>query len=276
MKRKFLLCSLLLVTLGAALSATLHWRARSLEANLNASLKRHREAIDLQRHRRAQLNESLSHHRTTGQSELLKLRGEVAELRRSTTNLYELKTALDNLHNEVQAARTAVATNAPAASDPSKIRASWTKDQITFAGYADENSALQSTLWAMNRGELSAMLSALAPGAVTNLWRDANPNPTAADKDGTSPAAIKERDAKLARLAASLRPVTAFHLVSNNVTPRIPNMNPAYQIYKVYFEGDGATRGLGFKKVGNELKFVAVYALGGTDEHPTYEANLWP
>ena len=53
-------------------------------------------------------------------------------------------------------------------------------------------------------------------------------------------------------------------------------MNAAYQIYKIYFEGDGATRGLGFKKVGNELKFVAVYAIGGTDEHPTYEANLWP
>ena len=276
MKRKLLLCSLLVMTLATVMSAALQWRARSLEADFNARLKRDADAMASQRQRRAQLNESLSHHSSTSQSELLKLRAEVAELRRSTTNLYALRTALDNLQTEAQSARRAAATNAPAPPDPSKIRASWSKDQITFAGYADENSALQSTLWAMSSGELSTMLAAFAPGAVTNLWRDANPNPTAADKDGTSPDAIKGRDAKLQRLAASLRPVTAFHLVSDNVTPRIPNMNPAYQIYKVYFEGDGATRGLGFQKVGNELKFRAVHAIGGTDEHPTYEANLWP
>jgi hypothetical protein len=276
MNRKFLLSIFFVFACAALTSAILQWRAQSREAGLRALLERQAAALAAQREERARLTEAFSRRAAydTEKSTLLKLRAEVTELRHSATNLNDLRAALNHLQNEVQT-RPPSATNARAL-HPSKILASWTKDQITFAGYADETSALQSTLWAMSRHEPSALLSAFAPGAVSKLWRDSKPNPTPADIDGTSPEAIKARESNWQRLAASLRPVTAFHLVSDNITPRLSEMDPTCQIYKVYFEGDGATRGLGFKKVGNELKFVGVYAIGGTDEHPTYESNLWP
>jgi hypothetical protein len=286
MKRKFLLSMLFVLALATTLSSFLLTRARSQEADLNARLERHAHALQAQLQRRDQLKQILStlSPNDATKSALLKLRAEVADLRRSTTNLHALRTALTNLQNEIQTAQNSPPTNSSAPPHPSKIRATWPKDQLTFAGYADETSALQSTLWAMSRGDLSAILSALAPGNVQNvndptafarLWRDSSPNPSQADKDGTSPKAIKARDSNLQRLAASLRPVTAFHLVSDDISPRLDH-NPELKIYKIHFQGDGATRGLGFKKVGDELKFVSVYAIGGTDEHPTYESNLWP
>ena len=62
----------------------------------------------------------------------------------------------------------------------------------------------------------------------------------------------------------------------DQLVPRMDDINKTYQIYKVYFQGEGSTRGIGFTKVNDQWKFVAVFALGGTHEKPTYKMNLWP
>ena len=165
--------------------------------------------------------------------------------------------------------------------DPSKVRAYWSKDEISFAGYADETSAVQSCLWAMSQGDENKIAEIMNPNSFKQLWRDSRPDPSEADKNGTSPDAIAERRSKLHRLAESLAPVTGFYLVSDNLIEKMPEQK-GYRtaqtdaVFQVYFAGDGATRGIWLTKSNGEWKFNQVVVLGGTGEKPSYNMTLWP
>jgi hypothetical protein len=81
-------------------------------------------------------------------------------------------------------------------------------------------------------------------------------------------------------LTESLAPVTGFYVVSDNIISKMPGIRDAgspdeYAVYKIYFAGEGATRGIALKKSQDEWKLTAIYALGGNGEEPTYKMNLW-
>ena len=195
------------------------------------------------------------------------------------SDLNQLKAALENLKHEVAPATNNV-PNDPGP-DPSKVRAYWSKDQLAFAGHADQSAALQSTLWALTRGDTNAIVSAIEPTAIKELWSYSTPTPSEADLKGTSEAAITSMRSHFERLAESLRPVTGFYVISDNLIPKMPEMvwkrrAEDYAIYKVYFAGEGATRAISLKRSNDQWKLTGILVLDGTEDKPTYDMTLWP
>ncbi|HUS33979.1 MAG TPA: hypothetical protein VM680_01385 [Verrucomicrobiae bacterium] len=279
MKLKFLTLTLLALAFGAALSTFLSWRAHIREDELRSQLAQRAKAQAAATAERDQLRDALNARQTAleHRGELLRLRAEVGELRHRISDVSALNAALENLKQEVAVKDPDSEDPGP---DPSKVRAFWSRDQLAFAGHAEETAGLQSCLWALTRGDTNAIVAAIAPDCLKELWRLSKPTPTDEDIKGTSAEAIAARQGAFARLAESLAPATGFYLISDNLLPKIPDMlagrDPqAFRLYKVYFAGERTTRGVALKKVDGAWKLMGIYSLGGTDEQPTYEADLW-
>jgi len=274
---KWKVASLIVLTLvlSAALTAWLKWRDRIFEGDLQARMRRQTDILADLTARRARLSEELTNQTAQLKSAtkaLARARAEVSQLRKDAADSERLRAALAKINEEAEKNRLAQELILP--SGPGQGLASWSKEQITFAGYAEPTSAVQTALWAMSQNDLGAIESALAPETIQQLTLDAGPPDP--DPTGTSPRALAERRSKLQRLAASVVPATGFSLLSDDIVPRMPGVNTNYHIYQVYFEGEGATRGIQLTKIDNAWKLVGVVALGGTEEKPTCESTLWP
>jgi hypothetical protein len=280
MNRRNITVILIAVAFSALVTAAFSWRARIAEAELRSRMASQADRLASESIRRVRLREALK--KSAGASEnknaLLRLRAEVADLRRGIADVNALKDGLEKLKQEV-----AATTNRPTdlGPDPSKVRAYWSKDEISFAGCSDQTSAVQSCLWAMSRGDENKITEVMDPSSIKQLWRDSRPDPSEADKNGTSPDALAERRSNLHRLAESLAPVTGFYLVSDNLIEKMPEQK-GYRtaqtdaVFKVYFAGDGATRAIWLTKSNGEWKLKDVVVLGGTEEKPSYNMTLWP
>jgi RNA polymerase sigma factor (sigma-70 family) len=95
---------------------------------------------------------------STQSAELLRLRGEVGSLRRQTNQLASLQA--DN--QRLRAAASSAATPRATAQDTTSHELIQ-KDAWAFLGYADPESAFQSTVWAMNKGDAKTFLNSLSP-----------------------------------------------------------------------------------------------------------------
>jgi hypothetical protein len=282
MRSKTFIFILFCLALGAMGTAFLKWRSHVREIELQSRFASQADCIARLSAQRDRMREALArkaNNPTTDKNALFRLRAEVAEFRRNTNNLDALRTGLEKVKAEIAASAKGPATNT--GPDPSKVRAYWPKDQISFAGYMDRTSAIQSCLWAMSRGEEKTIMEMIDPDSLKELWHDSRPNPSEADKNGTSPDAIAERRSNLHRLAESLAPATGFYLVSGNLIPKMPEMTYGRRaedcaIYQVYFAGDGATRAISLKRNNDQWKLTAINILGGTEEAPTYDMTLWP
>ena len=280
MKLKFAIFVFSCAALAAALTAAMMWRARLVEAELAVRMASGAERLQVASDRRDYLREALrrkSSEPIEEKNALLRLRADVSELRRGATDV-DLNDALDRLKREV-AGRTNNATDP--GPDPSKVRAYWAKDQMAFAGQASQPAAVQSALWALSGGDTNAIVSAMVPDIMKELATYSTPNPTEKDRQGTSEAAIRAIHSRFETLAESLRPVTGFYLVSEDLIPKMPELvrnrhAEDYAIYKVYFAGEGATRGVFLKRFNDQWKLAGIYGLGGTEEQPRYEMTLWP
>jgi hypothetical protein len=90
--------------------------------------------------------------------ELLRLRGEIGGLRSQRDEVEKLRA--ENLR-----LRSAQTTLNPAALTPSApTRDYLPKDSWAYVGYADPESALQSTFWAWSSGDPKAVLTSMSPG----------------------------------------------------------------------------------------------------------------
>jgi len=89
-------------------------------------------------------------------SELLRLRGEVANLRRQTNELARLQVENQRLHASLLASKAGTQTAQTLESLP--------KESWSLVGYADPESAFQSALWAMSQGDAKTFRASLAPG----------------------------------------------------------------------------------------------------------------
>jgi hypothetical protein len=95
---------------------------------------------------------------TSEAAELLRLRGEVGSLRRQTNDLAKLQT--DNQRLRAAANK---AVTPPATAQDNTTHDYIQKESWAFLGFADPESAFQSTVWAMNKGDAKTFLAALSP-----------------------------------------------------------------------------------------------------------------
>ncbi len=187
--------------------------------------------------------------------ELLRLRGEIGQLRRLAGEAEQLRAMNQRL--------TAAATNpAPETSGPppdATVLAHWPKAQLAFTGYADPASALQTTLWAMSRGDPGLLAASLTPEALATIaGQGLSLHRTAAEDVAASARGI----------ADSLSPSSGFYLVGQNLT------SPDRAVLDVYFDAEGKTRKFALEKIGAEWKLKAMGAAGAEDGD--LGAPVWP
>ena len=162
-------------------------------------------------------------------SELLRLRSEVGRLRQETGTLSRLRE--ENRQLRADLAKVGVASP-PVAGVPEL--ASWPKETWAFAGYATPEAALQSALWAANKGDLQNLIASSTADFATNITNDLQTK-----APGEVAAEIMNETAKL----------NSVHLLEKEVVS-----NDEIKL-TVWMEGDHTeTNKLSFLKVGNQWK----------------------
>ncbi|HTA31786.1 MAG TPA: hypothetical protein VK731_14925, partial [Candidatus Cybelea sp.] len=99
--------------------------------------------------------------------ELLRLRGEIGDLRREAAEIEKLRA-----RNERAKAQLAKSATPPPPPDPEKVQAHWPKAQLAMAGYADPAAAVQTTLWAMTHNDANTLAAGVTSNANSRLTRE--------------------------------------------------------------------------------------------------------
>ena len=189
--------------------------------------------------------------------ELLRLRGELGQLRQTASEMEKLKA----MNRQLLAVASGAPARPPAPSPPEgqTIQAYWPKAQLASAGYADAGSALKTALWAMSRGDPEALGMSVTPEAKAALERqDWQTHKTPAEE-------LADRSQWIAE---SLNPSSGFYVVGQKLT------NQDRAILDVHFEGEGKTRKFELKQVGGEWKLNAMGLGGGVNGD--MDAATWP
>jgi hypothetical protein len=142
-------------------------------------------------------------------------------------------------------------------SAPQTVQAYWPKNQLAFAGSSEPVAALKSALWAMSQGQTQALESIMSPAALERVMAD-EPNPRG------------ELVKSASSIASSLAPVTGFSITGQRLA------SPDRAIFDLYFEGEGKTRKVALKKIGDTWKLEALGLAGGNEEAFDYGGQGWP
>jgi hypothetical protein len=173
-------------------------------------------------------------------TELLKLRSEAGQLRQSGATKIPLQKDNERLRDKVSRTAQQLA-------EAQALPNYWAKDQLTYAGYGDPESALKSMLAAMNKGDTSAWRTMLTPEALENLQKDLG-------KRGLSES---QQDAEIQEMGKMVTAsASGFHILDETM----PTADKA--IINLSFDGEGAARKFVLKKVGNEWKFQDLLVAG--------------
>jgi hypothetical protein len=215
--------------------------------------------------------------------ELMRLRGEIGGLRQNAGEVAKLQAA----HQRLLAASRSSEPH-QSLPDPQTVLAYWPKAQLTYSGYAEPVSALQTALSAMNSNDPNALAASVTPeaksklievGSRAALWVLSRSDPDAlagsvapetkyqALMDQISPADRMAFQAKAA--ADSLGPASGFYVVGQELFQDGANLD-------VYFGTEGATRVFGLKKIGEEWKVDGVYLVSREVGKPRRGAMIWP
>lgn len=169
-------------------------------------------------------------------SELLRLRGEVGQLRQTLAEMEKLRAANQKLLAAKSGKKT---SNDPALANGRNGVEFWAKDQLAFAGYGSPEAALKSTFWAMNGGDMKAMLASMTPEARALLEKER-------EKDGKSEA---DMEAEFKGMAESLTSTPSGFRVLGQEAKSSDEV-----IVTIYAEGQTRARNFVLNKVGNEWK----------------------
>ncbi len=176
-------------------------------------------------------------------SELMKLRGEVAQLRRQTNDLEKLQRENSTLKSALAVAKEAAAkAAAQAQSRPAGSQQRQTefvpREAWAFAGYATPEDTLKSVTWAMSVGELNTFLGSLSP----------------AERARTEEQWKNKTEAEItAEARREMEKLPGFHIVDKQT------VSPDEVIVRVFGEGDeNDVRSIRMKRMGSEWKFDGV------------------
>lgn len=174
--------------------------------------------------------------------ELLKLRGQIGLLRQAAGEQARLQAANQQL-------RAGLAVSEQELAEARAAPNFWPKEQLAFAGYADPEAALKTSLWAMSNGDVKAFIACWAPGPVVSAALEDLRQKTEAEMaaEGNS-------------LAQNLAPCIGFHIVEKRVK------SADEVVYRLSFDGEGKTRSVLLKRVGNEWKLADLLIRPGEDE----------
>ncbi|EEF58315.1 hypothetical protein [Pedosphaera parvula] len=165
--------------------------------------------------------------------ELLKLRGQVGQLRRAGAEKGPLAAKNEQLKTSVAEAEKLLAAEQAAPNY-------WSKDQLTFAGYGDPESAMKSMLWAMKTGDLSSWRASCTPEAIAKMEK-------AWDKHGKSET---ERAAEMKAMGeAFMSSASGFRIIDQQMP------SPDEARINLSFAGEGKARKFVLRKIGNEWRF---------------------
>lgn len=156
--------------------------------------------------------------------ELLRLRGEVGRF-------HSERRETDQLHATNQQLLATLAKSERA----QIVQVRWARDQLAFAGYADPESAMVSTLWGLNNGGPGFYRSKLTPDQKAQL-----------EKSGKS----EEVAASHRKIGELLYPptTTGISLVGKKLN------SPDEAVVDFYYEGEGKTRKFVLRRVEGEWK----------------------
>jgi hypothetical protein len=168
---------------------------------------------------------------TVGQ--LLRLRSEVGQLRKLAAEQTRLRAVTQQVSTRESKAQHHLAEAQMAANY-------WPKEQLSFAGYADPESAMRSMLWMMHSGQMDSWQAICTPEAKAQLERQW-------EKRGLSQAA---REAEIKLMADFLMSRSSgFHIVEQKATA------PDETVIQLSFDGEDRIRKFVLRKGGNEWKF---------------------
>jgi len=158
--------------LGASFFAVSNWkRANGLEAAfvqaqaeaVNGAAAVERPASEIERKDRELAERD--------QRELLRLRGEVSELRVASQDAAKLRAKLQQLNAQNLQLRSNSVTTANSAAPSDQFP----KESWNFAGYATPDAALVSAIWAMKEGDPKTYLESLSPQEqerMSKVWEN--------------------------------------------------------------------------------------------------------
>jgi hypothetical protein len=161
---------------------------------------------------------------------LLRLRSEVGTLRRQTNELGQQLAAN-------HASKPSLASQGSSPTAPESVP----KESWAFIGYANPESALQSTIWAMNQGDTKTYLASLVPDApeLTQLrgFEDKNLQ-------------TKTETELASKIKAEFEKVTAFRIIGKEL------VNDDEVLLSVYADGVNEGGRFRFKRIGSDWKFA--------------------
>ena len=111
--------------------------------------------------------------RDTTDTELVRLRGEITNLRRDQQELQKLRAENQTLRAQNETRSSSQTAPADPAAPKKLSRNDW-----TFSGFANPESALQSLLWAGASGDSATALAALTPEQIARMKTEDNRNRT--------------------------------------------------------------------------------------------------
>lgn len=229
-------------------------RAQPALQESGANLQRQMTAVAALASVNAQLSNALIQARQNYLSpeqlrELARLRGEMGSLRQTTAEIENLRAA-----NERARAQLAQ-SEAPPPPDPKTVLAHWRKEQLSNAGYAEPQAAVQTVLSAMIRNDPAALLASVTPLCRTNLTREQWTIHNPPDQEVAQATQT---------IADSLNLNNGFYVVGEG-SPK-----EGFATVDVYFEGEGRARRFYMRNVAGQWKFDSLNGSwpGGTWSWP--------
>lgn len=173
-------------------------------------------------------------------SDLMKLRAEVAELRRHTNELQKLQRENAELKSTLVAAQSAAATEVKPLTNNAVRPAAvfFPRDTWVFAGFASPEDTLKSAAWAMSNGDPDSFLASLSPAQREQMERQWQG---------------KSRDQIAAESRREMEKNTGYHILDKQT------VSEDEVVLRVFAEGDeGDLRRMRMKRFGTEWKFDGV------------------
>jgi hypothetical protein len=240
----------IIVAASAAVSITIQHRAQIKLREQSESLRQQADEVaqvSAENERLSNLIGSVKSPRPLSReqlTELLRLRSEVGQLR----NLATIRPKLQETNAQLRATEANIEKQlAEAQAAPNY----WPKDQLTFAGYSNPESALKSMLAAMVSGDVSSWRQSCTPEALGELNKEW-------EAHGLSET---QQEAEVERMAAMLVSSSAgFHILDEQMP------SPDEAIVNLSFDGEGTARKFVLKQVGSEWKFRKLIFAGEPEQ----------